>query len=54
MDLQAARLGQLAGGVNVIGVIAAVAILAGMLYMLFVKKYHEATELTTGDAKRIG
>ena len=43
-----------AGGANVIGVIVSVAILAGMLYMLFVKKYHEATELTTGDAKRIG
>ena len=42
-----------AGGVNVIGLICAVAILAGMLYMLFVKKYHEATELTTGDVKGI-
>jgi ferrous iron transport protein B len=42
-----------AGGVNVIGVIVAAAILAGMLYMLFVKKYHEATTLTTSDAKKI-
>ncbi|MBP5353719.1 MAG: ferrous iron transporter B, partial [Lachnospiraceae bacterium] len=42
-----------AGGVNVIGVIVAAAILAGMLYMLFIKKYHEATTLTTSDAKKI-
>ena len=41
------------GDVNVIGLIFAVAILAGMLYMLFVKKYHEATTLTTSDAKKI-
>ena len=41
------------GDVNVIGVIVAAAILAGMLYMLFVKKYHEATTLTTSDAKKI-
>ncbi|MBO4653609.1 MAG: ferrous iron transporter B [Lachnospiraceae bacterium] len=42
-----------AGGMNIIGVIVAAAILAGMLYMLFVKKYYEATTLTTSDAKKI-
>ena len=42
-----------AGGANVIGVIAAALILLGMLYMLFVKKYYEATTLTTRDAKKI-
>ena len=34
------------GGVNVIGLIAAIAILGVMIYMLFFKKYQEATKLT--------
>ena len=52
--LMVTRFGKIfAGGVNVIGVIVAAAILAGMLYMLFVKKYNEATTLTTSDAKKI-
>ncbi len=34
------------GNVNVIGLIAAVAILAAMIYMLFFRKYTEATKLT--------
>ena len=34
------------GNVNIIGLIAAVAILGGMIYMLFFKKYQEATRLT--------
>ena len=34
------------GSVNVIGLIAAVAVLGAMIYMLFFKKYHEATRLT--------
>ena len=34
------------GGVNAIGLIAAIAILGVMIYMLFFKKYQEATKLT--------
>ena len=34
------------GGVNVIGLIAAIAILGVMIYMLFFRKYQEATKLT--------
>ena len=34
------------GNANIIGLIAALAVLGGMIYMLFFKKYHEATELT--------
>ena len=34
------------GQANVIGLIAAVAVLAGMVYMLFFRKYREATRLT--------
>ena len=34
------------GGVSVIGLIAAIAVLATMIYMLFFKKYQEATRLT--------
>ncbi len=34
------------GNVNVIGLIAALAVLGGMIYMLFIKKYQEATRLT--------
>ena len=34
------------GSVNVIGLIFAIAFLAGIIYMLFVKKYHEAKTLT--------
>ena len=34
------------GSVNVIGLIAALAVLCAMIYMLFFKKYHEATRLT--------
>ncbi len=35
-----------AGGVNVIGLIFAIAFLAGIVYMLFLKKYQEAKKLT--------
>ncbi len=35
-----------AGGVNVIGLIFAIAFLAGIVYMLFFKKYQEAKKLT--------
>ncbi len=35
------------GNVNVIGLIAALAVLAAMIYMLFFKKYTEATRLTS-------
>lgn len=34
------------GNLNVIGLIFAIAVLAFMIYMLFFKKYHEATKLT--------
>ena len=34
------------GNVSVIGLIAAMAVLGGMIYMLFFKKYQEATKLT--------
>ena len=37
--------GLFTGNINVIGLIFAVAILAGMIYMLFFKKYKEATKL---------
>ena len=33
------------GNINVIGLIAALLILAGMIYMLSIKKYNEATKL---------
>ena len=39
------------GDVNVIGLIFAIAILAGMIYMLFFKKYKEADKLTSHDLK---
>lgn len=35
-----------AGNINVIGLICAVAVFAGIVYMLFFKKYQEATKLT--------
>ena len=38
--------GLFTGHVNVIGLIAAFAVLGGMIYMLFFKKYQEATKLT--------
>ncbi len=38
--------GAFAGNLNVIGLIAALIILAGMIYMVFFKKYAEATTLT--------
>ena len=38
--------GLFTGNVNVIGLIFALAFLAGMIYMLFFKKYREATTLT--------
>ena len=38
--------GLFTGNVNVIGLIAAFAVLGGMIYMLFFKKYQEATKLT--------
>ena len=34
------------GNLNVIGLIAALAVLAVIVYMLFIKRYHEATKLT--------
>ena len=34
------------GDLNVIGLIAAIAVLAGMMYMLFIKRYSEAKKLT--------
>ena len=34
------------GGVNVIGLIAALAVLSAMIYMLFFRKYQEAERLT--------
>ena len=34
------------GNVNVIGLIAAIAVLAVMIYMLLIKKYREAVKLT--------
>ncbi|MBR5974743.1 MAG: ferrous iron transport protein B [Clostridiales bacterium] len=39
------------GDVNVIGLIFAIAVLAGMVYMLFFKKFREADKLTTHDLK---
>ncbi len=39
--------GAFTGRVNIIGVILAAALLIGMLYMLFIKKYEEATKLKT-------
>jgi ferrous iron transport protein B len=38
--------GVFTGNVNVIGLVAALAVLGVMVYMLFFKKYHEATKLT--------
>ena len=38
--------GLFTGNVSVIGLVAALAVLAGMVYMLFFKKYQEATKLT--------
>ena len=38
--------GLFTGNVNVIGLIFALVFLAGMIYMLFFKKYREATTLT--------
>ena len=37
------------GSANIIGIIAAVAVLACMVYMLFFKKYKEATTLETKE-----
>ena len=34
------------GNLNIIGLIFAVAVLGVMIYMLFIKKYHESTTLT--------
>lgn len=39
--------GAFTGHANIIGLIFAVALLAGMIYMLFIKKYKEATKLET-------
>ncbi len=39
------------GDVNVIGLIFAIAILGGMIYMLFFRKYKEADKLTSHDLK---
>ena len=39
--------GLFTGNASVIGVIAAAAVLGVMIYMLFLKKYREATRLTT-------
>jgi hypothetical protein len=38
--------GAVTGNLNVIGLIAALACLAGIIYMLFFKKYQEAVKLT--------
>ena len=38
--------GLFAGRVSVVGLIAAAAVLGAMIYMLFIKKYREATRLT--------
>ena len=38
--------GLFTGNVNVIGLIAAITVLAVMIYMLFFKKYREAVKLT--------
>ncbi len=38
--------GLFTGNVNVIGLIAACAVLGVMIYMLFFKKYQESTKLT--------
>ena len=38
--------GLFTGNISVIGLVAAVAVLAGMIYMLFFRKYREATRLT--------
>ena len=38
--------GMFTGKVNVIGLICAFALLAGMIYMLFIKKYYESNKLT--------
>lgn len=46
------QLGNLfAGQGNVFGVIISVLLLAGMCYMLFFKKYHEATKLNSAEVK---
>ena len=37
------------GNANIVGIIVSAAILCGMIYMLFIKKYHEATTLTNGE-----
>ena len=38
--------GLFTGNVNIFGLIVAIALLLGMIYMLFIKKYHEADKLT--------
>ena len=38
--------GLFTGNVNMIGLIAALAVLGAMIYMLFFRKYHEAVKLT--------
>ena len=38
--------GLFTGNISVIGLVAAMAVLAGMIYMLFFRKYREATRLT--------
>ena len=38
--------GLFTGNVNIFGLIVAIALLVGMIYMLFIKKYHEADRLT--------
>ncbi|MBR4223635.1 MAG: ferrous iron transporter B, partial [Oscillospiraceae bacterium] len=43
--------GLFTGNVNVIGLVFAIAILAGMVYMLFFKSYKEATKLTKAAVK---
>ncbi|MBQ2456002.1 MAG: ferrous iron transporter B, partial [Firmicutes bacterium] len=46
--------GLFTGNVNFIGLIAAVAVLCVMVYMLFFKKYTEATKLTSDASKVYG
>ncbi len=43
--------GLFTGNVNVIGLIFAIAALAGIIYMLFIKKYKEADKLTIKETK---
>ena len=46
-EISARQFGNLfTGNANIVGLIFAAAALVGILYMLFIKKYKEATKLT--------